>query len=649
MIEIKFVLVLVTSVVVFFLRFGADVFDLPKATLLWTASPLVVGAAISSRRAATQRNEKPILIVVGVYWFAAVLATTLSMDPRASLFGQSQRYTGLVTISVAIGIFLVASRQGDQIQSRTLRRWLSVALAIHVGYSLLQASGRDPFLWSTSSFGNLVFGTMGNPNTASALVAVLIPFSILSTLQKSTRLVERIVSAAIFVSGIIALGLYQSIQGPLSALASSLLLLAVAATYRTWTMIGLASTIQLQIISPIIFSSSPLFVLMHLAITLLVVIVAHNQHKFGIWNSEIPVTIPRLVIPALALATSVVVLFRERLLGELKLSFVERGDFYRAAFDSFIDKPLTGHGVETFGFVFTRFRPESHALTLEESRTSSAHNAILSALSSGGVILGIAFVALVVSISIVGLQAFRTSDSAKRIWVATLGSSWVAILLQSMVSVDHVALLILQFFVGGLLVAQAPRRSLRLTGNQKTGRVRGSRGTKSTKSAAGLVRIMLLPFAAMVVIAPVATRYFRASLYSYEGLQAMNLRNDISSAANSYKRAVGLAPWDGFYHSQLADAYLKLGDEENARRELLLTAQRTHYSGALGPEIATFLINMGYPDDGLNVARETVLSDPYAPTVVSSVTQIFDFVASQTQYPEDVRRRASELKRELAL
>ena len=635
-----------------FLRLAADSFDLPKATLLWFFTPLLLW--FSFDRIREQRFKFLIeqkLIVA--FLVALVVSLAFSIDPVVSFWGQAQRYTGFLTLLAAACIFLISSHAKSSDDYCFNLKLFIGTLALIVLYVFLQDASLDPFQWTAVSFGKLVFGTLGNPNTTAAMVAALLPYPVFLLVSDDSKRWVRVLSIGLITGAIYALGALGALQGPLAGSAIAVLMGFFCLSKRTMYAFFLSSaTVLAGIVVPFLDLGPASYV---------VLLVVLSTAWFIYWEKIDDKVKSRQrgngrkrllgVIGCALLVLTSTPLWFGRIQSELSASFTERGDFYRAATKSFFHSPLFGSGPETFGFIFTRFRSAGHAQTLEDSRTSSVHSVFLGMFSNGGLFVGLLFASFCIFVTFLGIKGLRTSSGKERLWIATLFSSWVAFLLQSLVSVEHVSLLVAEFFVAGLVVGASRSAVVRANSSKTSNEIRSKRTRAHQRSETSRSRVArnggYLAVLVCIVLAPVTTRYYRASISSFEGSKELYSTGDLSKARMRFEAASNLAPWDGMFISLLAEVEMRMEMSSEARSSLVMAAEANHYSGAITPSIAVALVNLGFPADALDVAAGTLEADPLAPTVRDSVRQVFEFVKDQDVFDDEVRQRATQLLAEM--
>jgi tetratricopeptide (TPR) repeat protein len=273
---------------------------------------------------------------------------------------------------------------------------------------------------------------------------------------------------------------------------------------------------------------------------------------------------------------------------EVSGGMVERGDFWRTGVAIWQENPIFGSGIETFGHLFTTYRPANHAINLESSRTSSVHSVHLGMFSNGGLILGVAYLAF---IGIVlwalwrGLKADRHKASGL---LLAAGAAFIAAQLQSSVSVEHVALNTLHFTLAGIVLALGAPIPPRVLAEGETP-VKRRKARRLPTVPTGLVAsimVMALLLNVFVVLRPV-----RAAMASFTGVRAATQLQDIAGGIKDLSDAVSRAPWEGLYWVQRAEMKAFAGDTAGAAADASEAASRLRYKPGSTGALANIIMN----------------------------------------------------------
>lgn len=642
--EIWMVLVATVVVPLAFLRTVRDSFDVTKSVLVAMTGALLAPYALFElwKRTKDRRISLPFIATI-VFLILSAITLLVSKNPRMSFFGQYQRYTGLLTIlSCAAVATVVATRFGRR-DLKTLAVVLVSTQLIVNFYGWLQATDRDPWEWAAVSFGRLVFSTLGNPNTASAFSVITLPLAAYLISQIRHSRVLGLLGWATYTSTIYLIPVYNSFQAyvglvPLVAALWFLLREHDFSVGAYGIVVVLLSTIGVFFA----FSESSLVLIAVLVIgALLCVEFARRQPRWNVLARTFRPSLVRITIVASLGLGAVVVLFFDRIRSEIDGGLLERKYFYRAAIDLWQDAPVLGRGLESFSYYYSQYRPAEHAISLEGSITSSVHSIPLGMFASGGVLLGIAFLVLVVTIAWSGVRrawARREQSGDLTPWFLT---SFAAFLVISLVSVESIHLYFLAGLVmGGVLNTPGPD-----TEPTRHRRASARRKNSGDTTASYLALASLVIFLATL---PITTRFFRADKASIEGMKAASIQ-DVTSARDSFERARNLAPWEGAFALQYAQVLAGTGDLEAAAEEASRAAKMTNYTGAAAANMALIVLQSGRLDEGLDILEKAVANDPFAPELKRSAADLYNQVAAVedeqglTEQANAHRARAAEL------
>jgi len=606
-----------------FWRSVTDSFDLTKGTVLNILGTFLLGALVLALVLGGPKViARPVWIAVGAFAAGTLVTTITSMAPVVSIVGQSQRYTGLATIfsGLLVVLAVVACFNARQL---VLLVQVMVGTAVVVAfYTLLQESDNDPFEWFSESFSKFVFSTLGNPNTGAAYTAGTLPVVAWAMLRKDHHVSIRITAGAVFGAALGSLAVFNSFQGPVAAVVTIVYLVAWAwmngRTTGSWLIAGFMS-VAIPVMTTRTGGSAQILLL---------------ALVFGALAYGVPfiqkITLPEGVYAqrkAFGAAAGVVLIAVLALVGPRAATFVgdqiengmiERGDFYRAALDVFQEDPVVGSGLETFGFVFAEYRPEDHATRLEGSRTSSVHSVPLGMFSNGGIILGVTYLAFVIFTGYSLARALRRDINAGSGALLGAGTAWLAYQVQSLVSVEHVALFTLHFTLAGIVLAFAWPNSFEAA----TTVVKRGRNRKPVYKTVPAVAVGGVAVVAVVAVAFVITRPMQAARASYVGLGAIYGAQDGATALRELTTATDKAPWEPLYHIQRAEILQSLQRLPEAAEEAKIAVEKAYYNPGVTPQLAQLVAAGGDVDTAVEFVRRAVESDPLAPGVRAAAARL---------------------------
>jgi hypothetical protein len=302
-------------------------------------------------------------------------------------------------------------------------------------------SGRDFASWDNPY--NAVIATVGNPNFASALMAIFSVLAFSTLFVKSFSTTFKMLAIICIAMSVTAIVSSDSRQG--------LVALAFAVAF----------------FSSIYFYSS--------------------RRKLGWIVIFLSALFSTLAIAGMLQKGPLVTLL-------YKASVSIRGYYWDAAIEMFRNYPLTGVGFDHYGYYFKELRSVEYPLRYGFDITSTnAHNTFLQMFSTGGLFLGLSYLLLAISTLVLGLKLVRDSDSNQRVLSLGLLSAWIAFQAQSVISIDNIGISVWGWLLTGAIFGLSSRKEL-----QKN-LIEQSKSSKMDKN-----RITILPLIiSTVVLIPV--------------------------------------------------------------------------------------------------------------------------------------------------
>jgi hypothetical protein len=173
-----------------------------------------------------------------------------------------------------------------------------------------------------------------------------------------------------------------------------------------------------------------------------------------------------------------------------------RGHYWNAAIEMFKSSPFTGVGIDAYGYYFRELRdvnyPKNYGF---EITSSNAHNVFLQFFSTGGVFLGVTYIALTVLIFIAGIIGLRNSKGDERLIQLGLLSGWLAYQASSFISIDNIGITVWNWLLGGSILGLS---SISFRKNQRIEHT----GVESMKRKSNQIGLMQ-PMISTLVLIPV--------------------------------------------------------------------------------------------------------------------------------------------------
>ena len=393
-----------------------DPFNSPKLWISLIVAAWLLGYIFSFRSVLlANRDLKITLYLVLSFISFALLASLMTDFKYVAFFGETQRRNGFLAY-FTLGTILIAS--SVFIRMFNIKRLFIVTYliaTISAIYALMQTSGNDFVKWNNPY--NSIIGTVGNPNFAAAVMAI----------------VGVIVFSSLFIS---EFPTYIRFYGVLVAL---LLLFLI---YKSNARQGLLSYA------------------IGIGIFLLIWLLGINR-KLGFLAAGFS-----LILFVFAVLGMLQVGPLERYL--YKPSVSVRGHYWRTGIEMLIEKPLFGVGMDIYGAFFKQYRDVNYPLTYGFDITSTnAHNTFIQFFATGGIFLGASYLILngyILRRAIVGLKKL---DGNNRLFLAGVFSAWIAFQAQSLVSIDNIGISIWGWVLGGSIIGLSISSTTSLTEDRK--------------------------------------------------------------------------------------------------------------------------------------------------------------------------------------
>jgi O-antigen ligase len=220
-----------------FVRAGIDVFTTVKATLAVLAAIAVVWLVASDRvrggpagfrgRHASLAPPTDFALVAAGLATVLGIATLAAPSPARAVVGEAGRHSGLAVWLAAIVLAVAASIVARHDRGRGLVL-VTVAASLPVSvYALSQGVGADLVTWSPVEGGPQVFATLGNADYLSAWLGMVLPLAVATLLDETWPPIWRLTAMAAGLLGLSAAVVSGSLQGPVSGVVGSALVVGM--------------------------------------------------------------------------------------------------------------------------------------------------------------------------------------------------------------------------------------------------------------------------------------------------------------------------------------------------------------------------------------------------------------------------------------
>lgn len=401
--EINLVLFGAALVTIFFKTDFYDPFNSAKLIILLLIAGWTVGNLATSYRTHPLKfgSKEFITFLLLSGFILSLIASTISTSPLIVAFlGETQRRNGLLAYLGLGVIFLYLSRVMNL--SSALRIYkIGIITGVTVSfYGFMQINGKDFVKWNNPY--NVMVGTLGNPNFASAVIALLVLVGFYGILLRKLPRPYKYLSGLLIIFGMISIIVSESRQGLFVIL---------------FSLFFYVSIYSFLINKKIGFS-----VILLCAFSSIVVI-------FGMLQKG-------------PLASLV-----------YKQSVTVRGYYWRAGIEMFKESPIFGVGMDRYGAYFKQFREVGYPLYAGyEISSTNAHNIFIQFFATAGFFAGVFYLALAAYILFYGIKTLKNLDSENQKLALGLLSVWIGFHAQSLISIDNLGVSIWGWVLGGTLL-----------------------------------------------------------------------------------------------------------------------------------------------------------------------------------------------------
>jgi O-antigen ligase len=378
-----------------------DPFNSPKFMVLlllgfWLAGHLLSNTYMFSHNKSLKKLSQALLIFIVIF----LSATIASIDKYNAFIGVYQRRNGFLTY---LCLAILSLSAAFFVRFNHLKRLFNIILLISltlVLYGFLQSNGRDFVNWNNPY--NALISTVGNPNFAAAVMAILATISFCLVFLKEIGRIKQLLFLLISISFIYLIYQSNSRQG--------LLAFGVGAAFFLVNF----SFLKHRVLGYLVLSAASVISIF-----------------------------------------SILGMLQRGPLADIlyKPSVSVRGYYWRAAIEMVKDHPIFGVGVDKYGSFFREFREVGYPLNYGFSISSTnAHNVPLQLASTGGIFLGVAYLGLNLFILVTAISRLKTLVGGAKIAYLALFSGWLAFQAQSIISIDNIGIAVWGWLLGGLLV-----------------------------------------------------------------------------------------------------------------------------------------------------------------------------------------------------
>jgi O-antigen ligase len=379
----------------------ADPFNSPKLWILMLMATWLLGYVVGFKKLIfLSKPLKQLNIILLVFVTLMLIAALLTDFKYVAFFGETQRRNGFFQY-LALSIVLIATAMFTRLFNIKKLFLVTFFLGIvSVTYSLMQTTGNDFVSWDNPY--NSVISTLGNPNFAAAVMAVMGVISFSSIFNSDFN-----PSSRIFVA--------------------ILVLMLVFAIYRSNARQGLLS---------IALGSGVFFII-------------------WIWDKNKKLGIATLIPGFIVMTFSVLGMLQVGPLQQYlyKSSVSVRGYYWRAGLEMLSNHPFFGVGIDRYGSYFKQYREAEYPLNIGFQLTSSnAHNTFIQFFATGGAFLGITYLILNLYVVYRAIVGIKSLEGNKKLYLVGIFSAWISFHSQSLVSIDNIGISIWGWVLAGAII-----------------------------------------------------------------------------------------------------------------------------------------------------------------------------------------------------
>lgn len=397
---LNFFIILVFALSVIFVPTANDPFNNPKFWILLFGGAFLLGFQLKSLKYILHNNFALFFTVV-LFILSMIISSIFGRFHYATFFGDTQRRVGFITLLTLVFFFAYFIRFFELVQLNKIHIIVLCTSTIINIYGFIQSRGLDFINWNNPY--NSIIGTLGNPNFASALMAVLSSYLIMDLIFSKRKFINFILQLVLILVSIANIISSQSRQGAIAL------------------FVGMSSAIGIKLI------------------------VSKHKYRFIYLISVIFVYIFG-ILGMLQIGPFQTLLYKE--------SVSVRGFYWRAAISMWKANPFFGVGLDSYGYYFKQFRELNYPLRYGFELTSNnAHSIPLQYLATGGIFMFLSYVFLIGLIFVFALRNLKVLTGNEQIFCLAIFSAWISYQSQSIISIENIGLAIWGWTFSGILVA----------------------------------------------------------------------------------------------------------------------------------------------------------------------------------------------------
>ena len=391
-----------------------DPINLSKMFVLVLSAAIVLGLVIPALLSAPKHsssNQKVGLGLIGLF-AAGLLISTVTTDVKyTAIFGEFHRNNGFLSYFAMIILMLSGSLVFNLKSANRYFTFFGIAGLLLSFYGVLQGLGADPVGWRIDY--NPFITTLGNPNFTSGFLG-LSGIAILYLALDAKDRKFQVIYAVGLLADLYILWRSGSIQGVFGFLigATVIILIKLWLINKRYGQIGLAAaSIAAAPVALAVMNIGPL---------------ASKLYQGTLRN---------------------------------------RFDYWNAAIGMFKDHSIFGVGIDRFGEYYRQYAVQNQVV--QGQITDNAHSVYMQLLATGGLILFIPYLLLVLFITLIGLKSLIKFQGEDKFKVGALFGIWLGTIAVNVVTVDNLGVGVWFWITGGVLVAVSSSHGQSESGGQE--------------------------------------------------------------------------------------------------------------------------------------------------------------------------------------
>jgi len=468
-ISLTTILIFASAVTLYFNPSLEDPFNSPKFWVLCISGSWLLGYLIINVKNLIISKQNRIFLILVSFFSLSFFISAIFTDVKFNAFlGETQRRLGFITYFF-FAIYMIVTSILSKLEVISKVYYINFLLGALLGvYGFLQVIDKDPIKWNLTV--NRVIGTLGNPNFASATMALIACICTSTIFITSFSKFFRLLNTFLTLILLFEINTSDSIQG-LVAYSAGTGVLFIVLLYKKNKFLGHA----------------------------------------GLFTYTFTGAVAILGMLQVGPLTNLL----------YKSSVTVRGYYWNAGIQMLKQNPFTGVGVDRYGAFFKEYRKPEYSLNYGfDIISTNAHNAFIHFFATAGIIVGTCYLLLNLYIIFCGVKLIIQSSGDSKLKITGLFAAWIVFFSQSIISVDNSGTTIWGWILGGAIIGLSLKELEKQAMAQQ--RVKVTSNYNSTQSLQ-LVVSSLLTFISVIFISFLyrgeTTTYLARSYYNVQNPQ----------------------------------------------------------------------------------------------------------------------------------